>query len=589
MTTDSTRPRAALVEILEQNREVFGELFKRGRGRVLLPSGAPGINSLRSLAAERLERPFVLFKEKKDAVEIKSNIRVLTFQVSGKEPLFVLQPDSVHLSFYQEPVFDALKFNAQLRQHLFYLDFIIRTLMIKGKKKLRVLEPCSGNGAYSVYIAGKYLDFIDQIHVTETNPRSLQWLDYNIRLNGLENKITIHKIEDNRTKNPFDSVTLPAEFKFNLIVANPPYVPIPPWKKYPRWGNGGEFGFDVAKHIIESAQTRLKKDGFLSVVLYSLGKEYLEKGSLLTDRLDFSNTPAKLRLVHGRIKKAVQASSVLIQECYPAAWGSFEKRLAYKNPISYDVYYRSIFGTMTKRDSIYVRDLKKLKIDYLHNVVVEISPRRSQPHILVRRITTSDFETVMKLENTCWAEELRAARKNLRSRLLHFPAGFIGAYTWAGELAGFATSQRVSIGAEIADLCLTGEIPMLTKFSWVDLDSIAEADIRRTQDPGGNALHLVSGCVSPRYQGLGIWRAMIKKRLSLASYLGLPYAVVASRLAGYTIGQDVYAYLRRNDDGYIRVFRSFDFRPACLVPINKNTTSDKYWLILIRQMKDITC
>lgn len=130
----------------------------------------------------------------------------------------------------------------------------------KGKEKL--LELCTGTGAIGVALA-KYGDY-DRITMTDISKKALQIAKKNIEdLLEEEVKQKITLLESDLFEN--------IEEKYDIIVANPPYVRTEEIQNYdlkyePQLAlDGGEDGLKYYRQIIEKAHSHLTKEGTLAI------------------------------------------------------------------------------------------------------------------------------------------------------------------------------------------------------------------------------------------------------------------------------------------------------------------------------------
>ncbi|MFW9879719.1 MAG: hypothetical protein ACFFG0_42130, partial [Candidatus Thorarchaeota archaeon] len=393
----------------------------------------------------------------------------------------------------------------------------------------------------------------------------------------------IAPVENWYSKNPFESDELNKTQKFDLIIANPPYVPVPSDEKYFKWGDGGEYGIEIISNILTEIKNYLSESGKLIMVAYSLGRYYIENGSLLTGNIKFPQIEDKLNIPYQKIFEYLKSSHNIFYCCDPPAWIGYQKILGKSHPILYDKYNSVIFRNSIKKT--YCEKLKDLKINYLHNLILESELTNLTPAIIIKKLHRKYLNKIIDIENKCWPEELRASKDNLSLRLNSFPEGCHGAFTIDGELVGFSTSQIINLKIEDIPNITQSKIPIVQKKTWMELDTNKNGDIRRTHIKNGNTLHFVSACTLPEYSGRKIWHALINKRIILAKQLNLDYIVVSSRLSDYSSKCDIYTYLDNFQDRYLKSFKKFGFSPVGILLINKNENKDKYWIFLIKDLK----
>ena len=97
----------------------------------------------------------------------------------------------------------------------------------------------------------------------DVNPRALAFSRFNALLNGLE--------IDLREGSLFDPV---GDRRFDRIVTNPPFEPVPPGTSWFRHSAGGEDGLDLVRRILDGLDAHLTPDGRFSMVTWTTGGEH---------------------------------------------------------------------------------------------------------------------------------------------------------------------------------------------------------------------------------------------------------------------------------------------------------------------------
>lgn len=116
------------------------------------------------------------------------------------------------------------------------------------------LDLCSGPGFQSLWLASRGM----RVTGCEIDERAVLLSGVNARLNGVADRV--------RSLRSDLCAELP-EGSFDVVVANPPMVAVPPGIPYPFVGNGGPDGFGVILRIIEELPGRLAPRG----AAYTLG------------------------------------------------------------------------------------------------------------------------------------------------------------------------------------------------------------------------------------------------------------------------------------------------------------------------------
>jgi hypothetical protein len=123
-------------------------------------------------------------------------------------------------------------------------------LTVRGSSK-RALDLCTGNGIQAILLAAH----AEHVIATDINERALRYASFNAKLNGVSNVETRHG-------SFFDPVE---RERFDLIVANPPYV-VSPENAY-LFRDSGMTGDSVSEHVVRGAPALLAAGGFASILI----------------------------------------------------------------------------------------------------------------------------------------------------------------------------------------------------------------------------------------------------------------------------------------------------------------------------------
>lgn len=113
---------------------------------------------------------------------------------------------------------------------------------------IKTLDLCSGTGIQAILLARRG----GKIVGVELSPEVANIARFNIILNNMENKV---KILQGDLYKPVQNM------KFDLIVSNPPFIPVPDSLRYPLCGKGGEDGLLVLKNIFTDIGSHMTKNG----------------------------------------------------------------------------------------------------------------------------------------------------------------------------------------------------------------------------------------------------------------------------------------------------------------------------------------
>jgi methylase of polypeptide subunit release factors len=118
------------------------------------------------------------------------------------------------------------------------------------RKGEHALDLCAGAGIQSMLASQHCVDVV----ATDINRRALNFADFNARLNGISNIET-------RPGNLFDPV---AGERFDLVIANPPYI-VSPGARY-AYRDSGLPGDTICEKVIREAPSHLSEGGYCEVL-----------------------------------------------------------------------------------------------------------------------------------------------------------------------------------------------------------------------------------------------------------------------------------------------------------------------------------
>ena len=141
-----------------------------------------------------------------------------------------------------------------------------------GKKDLSILDPCCGNGNFSVPIIFELLKYHDKKKILE------EILEFNditeSRLENVRSVFCSEKYNLQITNNDF--ITFNTTKKYDLIVANPPYA------KLLENGKRASKNHNLIKDFIEKALSQLKPNGYLLFITPDNWMSYADRNVLIT-------------------------------------------------------------------------------------------------------------------------------------------------------------------------------------------------------------------------------------------------------------------------------------------------------------------
>jgi len=123
----------------------------------------------------------------------------------------------------------------------------------------------------------------------------------------------------------------------------------------------------------------------------------------------------------------------------------------------------------------------------------------------LRQARLSDIPAAVSVDNHSWPEHLWTTKEQFLARLEVFPEGFIVAEN-GGHVVGVITSLRTT------RKWIVQETP-----TWHEITD--GGFIRRSHDPNGDCLFLMSVNVSPQVRGLALGNRLVNAQIELAARL----------------------------------------------------------------------
>jgi release factor glutamine methyltransferase len=141
-------------------------------------------------------------------------------------------------------------------------DSVALTQRLRARRGERALDLCSGPGIQALRLAQMGAN----VTAVELNPVAATLARINITLNDLEDRVDV------RIASLYAGV--PGE-RFDVIVANPPLLPIPDDMPYPFVGHGGPDGLRLTRQILDGLPEALSPRGVARLIGTTLSDGYL--------------------------------------------------------------------------------------------------------------------------------------------------------------------------------------------------------------------------------------------------------------------------------------------------------------------------
>ena len=124
-----------------------------------------------------------------------------------------------------------------------------------------VLDLCTGSGIQAIISAKT----ADRVIAVDIDTKSKDVAIFNTYINNVENKVDV------RCGDLYNVID--KEERFDFILSNPPFIPIPKDIDFPIAGNGGEDGKDIIKNILNGYTLYLKPNGRALMIGQAIGNE----------------------------------------------------------------------------------------------------------------------------------------------------------------------------------------------------------------------------------------------------------------------------------------------------------------------------
>lgn len=141
-------------------------------------------------------------------------------------------------------------------QHVYELgtDSYVLARVTPRKTGQRALDLCTGSGVHAILAT----DHHSQVVAVDLNPRALQFARFNAAFNEVESRCNFLQGDLYQPLSP--------ELRFDLITANPPFVPTGGMEMELHRGAGRD-GEEVSRRLVEGLPDHLKVGGTFSMVL----------------------------------------------------------------------------------------------------------------------------------------------------------------------------------------------------------------------------------------------------------------------------------------------------------------------------------
>jgi len=136
-------------------------------------------------------------------------------------------------------------------------DSLILANRLPEQNNLKALDLCTGCGIHAILLSRS----TKEVYCVDINPKAVNAAGFNALLNNAKVKI----LEGDLYEPVIGK-------KFDLIVSNPPLIPIPDSCRYPLCGKGGEDGLLIFRRIVKGLRDYLSSSGQAILLGGGMGK-----------------------------------------------------------------------------------------------------------------------------------------------------------------------------------------------------------------------------------------------------------------------------------------------------------------------------
>lgn len=143
---------------------------------------------------------------------------------------------------------------------LFADESLLFADQVNVKEGDTVMDLGTGSGILALSCAKK----ASKVYGVDINKKAVDYAQFNAKLNNLQKRVQFLK---------GDMFSPIGNLKFDLIVSNPPFVPVPPDFRFYLHSSGGTDGLEVVRRILKSISKYLKPDGRFQIIVMSPGNK----------------------------------------------------------------------------------------------------------------------------------------------------------------------------------------------------------------------------------------------------------------------------------------------------------------------------
>ena len=146
--------------------------------------------------------------------------------------------------------------------------------VIRARAGDRALDLCTGTGVQGIRLAQRaaHVDLVD------LNPAAVRLARLNSVMNDVADRVDVHEGDLWEA--------LPAEARFDVVVSNPPLMPVADAVPYPLCGHGGPDGLRIVTRILEALPTRLTDRGRCVLIGACTGDERADVEAVAEEALE---------------------------------------------------------------------------------------------------------------------------------------------------------------------------------------------------------------------------------------------------------------------------------------------------------------
>lgn len=309
----------------------------------------------------------------------------------------------------------------------------------------RILDLCTGSGIQAI-IAAKTSTHVDAVDIDN---HALVIAQINAIINGVEEKISFYM------SNLYEAI---GDVKYDYILSNPPFIPIPNNVEFPLAGDGGCDGKAIIRRILSGVKHHLNRDGQVIMIGQTIGND---KEVFLNSELKDYLSEISYNIYYSQkmlLREQATNFAELVKNLYgmdvsPDLW------MNYYNKINANYLYKFVLCVKQQDECIYKQKIHTINDAWSYNDVPNLQPYKKIESKLMTTLSTSNGSFVCLDEDVVYFLKLCDGEKSIADIVENMPLIYKEKYGNDLDLMGIhymnMCSQLERMGL-ISNSCLGG-------------------------------------------------------------------------------------------------------------------------------------